>query len=350
MTKKDECKVLIAGIGGASLGTEIFKCLRDAGNYAVYGCDVSEYAFGHFQDGFIDTFIVSKNDYVEQIYEYCQKLGIKAVIPGGEGPLSLLGPVVEEFQRNGIHIATNSSEVVNICSDKGRLFAALSDLNIPTPRTLIINDFADLEDKSGADFPCPSVIKPTTGSGGSRFVFLASKPEEIKIYTEFLLRQKQTPLIQEYVAVDEGEFTIGVLSLPDGSTAGAIAMQRMFNAKLSVLFETEAGLISSGYSQGLIDHFPEVCIQAEKIARTIGSVGPVNIQGRLRNGVLLPFEINPRFSASTYLRALAGFNEIDLYLKFVIDQITPPPMKIRPGYYLRSLCETFVPKEKIFNP
>ena len=37
--------VLIAGIGGGSLGTEIAKSLRLAGAYRILGCDVSPLAF-----------------------------------------------------------------------------------------------------------------------------------------------------------------------------------------------------------------------------------------------------------------------------------------------------------------
>jgi carbamoyl-phosphate synthase large subunit len=111
----------------------------------------------------------------------------------------------------------------------------------------------------------------------------------------------------------------------------------------------EAGLISSGYSQGLIDDFPQVRAVAEKIAVAIGSTGPLNVQGRVRDGVLVPFEINPRFSASTYLRAMAGFNEVDLYLQFINDGVVSPPPPIRPGYYLRSLSEVYVERDQVIQ-
>ena len=77
----------------------------------------------------------------------------------------------------------------------------------------------------------------------------------------------------------------------------------------------------------------------------INSRGPINIQARVRNGQLIPFEINPRFSASTYLRTRAGFTEVDVFLRSVIHGETPEKSAVVPGYYLRSLCETFVPKD-----
>jgi carbamoyl-phosphate synthase large subunit len=106
-------------------------------------------------------------------------------------------------------------------------------------------------------------------------------------------------------------------------------------------------LISTGNSQGLIDEFPHVRKTAEAIATAIGSKGPLNIQGRVRDGVFLPFEINPRFSASTYLRAMAGFNEVDIFIGSMLFDEPIRVTAIRPGYYLRSFSETFIPKAEI---
>ena len=167
------------------------------------------------------------------------------------------------------------------------------------------------------------------------------------MYAGCIVGAGRTALIQEYLPESEGEFTVGVLHLPDGRLAGSVALRRLFHAKLSVLMESEVGILSSGYSQGLIDRFPDVCRQAERIAEALGSRGPINVQARLCEGTLVPFEVNPRFSASTYLRALAGFNELDLYLGHVLRGEPVRPAELRPGYYLRSLTELGVPKEAI---
>ena len=47
-------RVMIAGIGGASLGTEIRKSLTLAGGYEIYGCDVSKTAYGLYEDEFAE--------------------------------------------------------------------------------------------------------------------------------------------------------------------------------------------------------------------------------------------------------------------------------------------------------
>ncbi|HEY3083508.1 MAG TPA: ATP-grasp domain-containing protein [Chloroflexota bacterium] len=333
-------RVLVAGIGGASLGTEVLKCLRAAGRYRVFGCDISPLAYGHYQGAADETFVVPRDGYAEAVLELCRAHAVEALVPGGEEPLALLSARADELAAAGVFLAANSAEVVAECSDKARLFERLGRLGLPVPWTRSVTSLEQLGPP--ADLPCPLVVKPATGSGGSRFVFLLDDPADAPIYVKYLLAQRPIVLVQEYVPEGEGEFTVGVLHRPDGRLVGSVALRRLFHSQLSVLTRSDAGLISTGYSQGLIDDFPAVRAQAERVAAALGSVGPLNVQGRVRDGTLLPFEVNPRFSASTYLRALAGFNEVDLYLRCRDDAGRSHRPSVRPGYYLRSLTETWV--------
>jgi carbamoyl-phosphate synthase large subunit len=328
--------LLVAGIGGASLGTEVLKALALADRYTVYGCDVSPLAFGHYVDGLAGSFVVDRSSYAESVIDLCRARGIGMIVPGGEATAVALAAAAPALAAAGIQVAGNSAELVAVCSDKARLFERLGSLDACTvPWSLSVQSIDQFEAR--ADVPHPCIVKPATGSGGSRLVFLAESPAESRAYVSLVTSLGYTALVQEYLPLDEGEFTIGVLSLCDGAVYGSVAMQRLFHAKLSVLFETETGLVSSGYSQGLIDDFPHLRAEAERIAAALGSVGPINIQARVRDGALVPFEINPRFSASTYLRAMAGFNEVDIYLRHRLGGDLPPVPAIRPGYYLRSL-------------
>jgi len=335
-------KVMVAGIGGASLGTEIGKCLKLAGKYEAYGCDISPAAYGLYDSNFTETFRVSRENYVPSVLEACRKVGAKWLIPGGEQPTVLLGAAADTFLKQGIRIVGNDSAIVGTFSDKKITFSKLLACDIPVPKTAELSKPEDIK-----EIGLPCIVKPATGTGGSVSVFFALTVDEAMLYADFIRRNGSVPIAQEYVSDEEGEFTIGVLSLPDRQIVSSIALRRTMDAKLSVSYRARGGVISSGYSQGYIDAFPDLCHQAERIASLIGSCGPINIQARLRKGVLMPFEINPRFSASSYLRALAGFNEIDMLLTHLISGEVPKPKAIRPGWYLRSLTETYVPKESV---
>lgn len=335
-------KVMIAGIGGASLGTEIYKSLRLAGEYDIYGCDVSSSAFGLYESGFVKTYLLSHENYVENVISACVDAEAKWLIPGGEQPMVLLGAAVDSLHQAGVELMANTPEVVDLFSDKNSTFKKLAKNGVTIPRTIAVKQVEDID---FVGLPC--VIKPATGTGGSASVFFAITVDEAMIYAEFIRRNGPQPIAQEYVDIAEGEFTIGVLSLPDQRVVGSVALRRELSAKLSVAYRGRGGVISSGYSQGYIDEYPGLCRQAEYIAKTIGSCGPINVQGRVRDGVLLPFEINPRFSASTYLRAMAGFNEVDMFIRHSISGEVPERSVLKPGWYLRSLTEQYVPKEQL---
>jgi carbamoyl-phosphate synthase large subunit len=342
MAISNPLKIMVAGIGGASLGTEICKSLRLAQRYVVYGCDVSPTAYGLYDSGFEATYRVDRNNYVETVIDACRQAGATWLIPGGEQPMTLLGAAAQTLAEQGIRLLANAAPLVAAFSDKQLTFERLAQAGFPIPRTTPITGPGDFEH---VGLPC--IVKPATGSGGSASVFFAVTVDEAMTYAEFIRRSGSIPIAQEYIGDDEGEFTIGVLSLPDARVAGSIALRRVMDAKLSVAYRGRGGLVSSGYSQGYIGEFPELCAQAERIAAAIGSRGPINVQGRVRDGVLLPFEINPRFSASTYLRALAGFNEIDLLVRYLSDGELPARPTIRAGWYLRSLTECYVPDEQL---
>ena len=332
--------VMIAGVGGASLGTELMKCLTLAGGYRIFGCDISPTAFGLYDQRFEKTFRVDRENYIASVIAACRNVGANWLVPGGEQPMVLLAAAKSQLDAWGIGLIANDVDVIRVYSDKSETFRLLSTFGVSVPRTKDIHADVDI---FSVGLPC--IVKPATGSGGSAMVFFAVDVDEARIYADYIRRTGVVPLAQEYVSPEAGEFTVGVLSLPDGSVASSVALRRSLDSKLSVAVRGRGGVISSGYTQGYIANFPDIRAQAEAIARTIGSRGPINIQGRLRDGVLLPFEINPRLSASSYLRALAGHNELDWLLRYLDRGEAIISKPVREGWYLRSLTETFVTPE-----
>lgn len=336
-------RVLVAGIGGASLGTELAKCLRLAGRYTVFGCDISPLAYGHYDEHFEATDVVDERDYVQSVLTVALRHDVAVVIPGAEGAASLLHSAASKFDAAGVAVARCGNNAFETCSDKGRFFATLKDGGLRTPWTHRVNAADDLPEVP--EFPC--VVKPVRGTGGSRFVSVAEDVDGLGELVATTLPRAGELIIQQYIPVDEGEYTVGVLRLPAVGYCGSLALRRAFDSKLSTLEASDVGLLSSGYSQGFVDDFEVVREQAEAIADAIDVDGPINIQGRLWKGSFLPFEANPRFSASAFLRAMAGMNEPDAYLRYLLHGEVPAAVTVRRGYYLRTLCETYVPVEAV---
>jgi carbamoyl-phosphate synthase large subunit len=338
VSRTDIPHVLVAGIGGASLGTEIVKALALAGGYRISGCDVSPLAFGHYSGSCENSFLIDRTAYVERLLDLCRRERIDIVVPGADQSARLIAAAAADFTRDGVAIAANGADVVSSLADKRRCFERLGRLGIAIPKTVALSD---PDTDAGAPFPC--IVKPAAESGGSSFVFYARDRETVRLYATYLRHNNLLPIAQEYVPHQHGEFTVGVLSGRDGEIFGSIALRREFPTKLSIAARGTDFLISSGYSQGYIAPNELVCGFAEKLAAAVGSTGPLNVQGRIDgSGNFLPFEVNPRFSASTYLRALAGFNEIDYYIRHLLGLPQRATLSVKPGWYLRSLSEVVV--------
>src|SRR5438046_2940973 len=155
--------VLIAGIAGASLGTEIEKSLSLAGGYHVNGCDATWLAFGPYSALCDNTVRVSLDRYNYHLLEISRQEHVQVIIPGAEEPMRLITAAAARFSQAGIRLATNSQNVVTRLADKERCFVELQRLGIATPRTVAASPTM-LDQVS---FPC--VIKPSVESGGSSF-------------------------------------------------------------------------------------------------------------------------------------------------------------------------------------
>ncbi len=86
----------------------------------------------------------------------------------------------------------------------------------------------------------------------------------------------------------------------------------------SVDNKTKNIIISTGLSQGYVNDFKEARRFAEKIAKALSSVGPINIQCRKLKNKYYIFEINPRFSGTTYIRSVMGHNDIELIYNSIV--------------------------------
>ena len=91
------------------------------------------------------------------------------------------------------------------------------------------------------------------------------------------------------------------------------------------------------------DH-PDVRREAMAVVRAVGARGPCNVQLRLTERGPVTFEINPRFSGTTGMRAHFGYNEVEMALRsFVLGETLSPP-QVREGVALRFWEETYLEK------
>lgn len=343
--------VLVTAIGGGGLGEQIIKALRLAPTpYRIVGTDISPYSKGIMEVDEAEIVPPAKHpDFICEVLRLCEKHAIRAVLCGSEAELTILDRRRADFESRGLFLPINPTSVLDTCLDKVKTAAFLTANGFLSPGFRKITSAADLK-----DFPwLPAVIKPSVGGGGSANLFLAQTQPELEMLAERLLSFYPEFMIQEYVGTPEAEYTVGVLTAMDGTLLNSIAIRRYILSALSNRLKepnrtTRADLgptlvISNGISQGEVGLFPEVTKTCERIAAALGSRGPINIQCRLVNGTPMVFEINPRFSGTTSLRAMAGYNEPDVLIRrHVLNQAIEPHFAYRSGVILRGLSETML--------
>jgi len=345
--------VVVTAVGASGgLGQEIFKALKLAGGWRLVGVDASKTGIGLYLEGFAKTALVPKANspnYVESLLDLCGEEEAVAVAPGSEPETLIIAANRGRFVSEGILPMVNELEVIRLCSNKAALFERLEKLATPCPITRLVTNPNDVDIGQ-----YPVIVKPARATGGSRFCFIAEGPAEAKFFTQYLLDRDIAPIVQQYIPTSDDEYTVGVTSVPDGAVIGSIALKRQLQSRLSYSTRYlspppsyEDRVVSSGVSQGLIDSFHEIQQQCEWIAHQLGSRWCLNIQGRLWNKVFYPFEINPRHSGTTYLRAMAGWNEPDILLKWCLNGVLPERKAPKRGFYLRGLTELFVDKERM---
>ena len=344
--------ILITAMGGGGHREQILKAIRlaEPGRYWVLGADANPNCpqFNMVDQSAVLPF-ASAPEYLEKLFQLIDQYQIKALFHGCEPELNLFARYRKEIEARGVFLPVNPTSVIDLCMDKEKTNKQLSELGFDSPKFQVIKKRSDL---SGIDW-FPVVVKPSVGGGGSANVYVAQNARELNGLADYLNlgENKIKFFIQEYVGTPNDEYTVGVLHDMNGEYVNSIAVKRALtgglNIRMTVPNQTnkmELGprlVISSGVSQGQIGRFPRVTQQCKAIAKAIGAKGPINIQCRLVDGVVKVFEINPRFSGTTSLRAMVGYNEPDLLMRrHIFGEGLSVDFDYEEAVILRSLIET----------
>lgn len=347
----EKIRVLVTALGGTSHGQQILKALRHGElDYHIVGSDMTSRSSGRaISDAFVTLPPAGAPDYLESLERVIEAHGIQAVFHGCEQEMTVFSQNRERLEKNGVFFPVNPPRVLDICQNKARTNALLMEKGFEPPRYVSITSVDDTEQ---VDF-LPAVLKPSSGGGGSAHVYIAQDQRELEFLAEYLLGFCPEVLAQEYMGTAEEEYTVGVLFGRDGELLNSIGVRRLVEGAISTRFRVpnrtgRADLgpqltISSGISQGEVGKWPEVTQVCESIASVLGAEAPVNVQCRVVDGAVKVFEINPRFSGTTSLRAMAGYNEPEVLIRReVLGEEVTPGFSYREGTILRSLVEHWI--------
>tara|TARA_A100000171_G_scaffold51162_1_gene64620 strand:- start:25246 stop:26292 length:1047 start_codon:yes stop_codon:yes gene_type:complete len=315
--------ILVTGAGGGGIGEQIVKALINGDNdYFIVCTDTRELSIASvIGDAFYMLPHASSPNYINELLLLCLKLEIRAIFPGSEPELIELVRNKERFLKMGVKLPVNSADLISLCSDKIDFNDYLTNNGFVTCKTHLIDDGFELAELT--DYPY--VIKPVKGSGSAN-VFIVQNLMELKSIISYLGFQQRF-ILQQYVGNLAEEYTVGILSTEDLGYVQHIILQRDLSLGLSIkqkvqnkTSQSDLGEylgISTGISQG---KFVENHLINDAVMRVVDLLQPtssINMQCRVHNGEVYIFEINPRFSGTTNLRSLVGFNEIE----FIINRM-----------------------------
>jgi carbamoyl-phosphate synthase large subunit len=281
------------------------------------------------------------SDFIPWLLDVCEREQIEVVMSGSEQVLEGLAPHVDSIrEQTGAVTIVSSPDVLLRGRDKLLTCQWLESSGLPVPR------YADLSDAAAvrslvARCGFPLIAKPRFGKGSDGILTLASENDLGRVIATEDLSLREVVrrpigghdlILQEYLGHEQDEYTVGCFCDRDGELRGTIVLRRTL----------EAGTTRTAQ----LGSFPEVRDAAAGIASALRPLGPCNVQLRLHNGHAVPFEINPRFSGTTSVRAQMGFNEVDAALRhFVLGEPVPALKDVGSGVALRYWNEVYVSPE-----
>lgn len=317
-------KVLVTG-AGAVLGQGIIKSLR-AGGLAceIVAADPNPLSVGLFwADRGIIIPMATDPTYAATIERILEAEHPDAVLVGTDVELAIFAEHRAEWeQRFGTHIVVSDPQVIEIADDKYATARFLEQHGLSHPLSVLPEDHAALAGLI-ARVGFPLVVKPRRGA---RAVGVSLVRDQAELAAA--LAGREGLVVQEWAGPDDQEYTAGVLFF-DGRVEASIVLRR--------------DLRDGNTYRAYVDDYPECEAYVRAVAQALKPFGPANFQFRRGlDGVYRLFEINGRFSGTTPMRALAGFNEVEMVLRKLLFGETVRPLPIRKGVILRFLEEQFV--------
>jgi len=316
--------VLVTG-AGALLGQGIIKALRRASGIGrIVAADVSPSAVGLYVAD--RAYLVPRYDasnYLDELIRIAASERVHAILCGTDLEVSVLARNRARIeQATDARVVVCGLDAVAIADDKWLTAKFLRDYGFDAPRSALPEEALLLAEEIGF----PLVVKPRFGAGSVGLTVAG----DLTALQRALVKGM---VVQEYLAPDDEEYTCGTIVF-DGDCKAAVALKRT--------------LRHGNTHTAISDSFVDIADYAGRVAaRLPGAHGPVNLQLRKTARGPVVFEINARFSGTTPLRAELGFNEVEVVLRYLLEGVPIPSVRLTRALVLRWTSEVVVPLEAV---
>lgn len=316
-------KILVTG-AGALLGQGIIKSLRASTlKPTIVSVDPNPLSVGlYWTDAAHLVPMANAPEYMERVEAVIRQERPDIVMVGTDTELARFAAHRERLEREyGLHVLVSSSQVIEIADDKWQTAQFFKSHGFAYPDSALPG--TDDVERLIETYGFPLLVKPRRGARSIGVTVVGNRQDLIAA-----IHHGDNVVIQELIGTANDEYTAGVLVF-DGRAQASIVMRR--------------DLRDGNTYRAYVDHYPELNALVRTMADHLQPYGPANFQFRIdREGRVKVFEINARFSGTTPLRAQAGFNEVEMAVRHLLngEPVTQPA--ISPMIILRYWEETVI--------
>lgn len=313
---------------GSGIGQSVIDSCRLSGlPLRTVGLGMNPFAFGAWDCDEIDVLPgIYSPGYIDRLLEKCVSRKIDLLIPGHDDEALLLSRNGRKLEDAGIKAVVAGRGLMELARDKLKMGSALSRIADAFLVTCEIKDAAGLVGNGALSFPL--MAKPRSGAG-SRGVMIVTDSEALRgVPADYIIQELAVP-----AAGDPGrERYLADISAGRNSQVSEISVQIVTDAEGRTIGRMSSwNKLVNGIPTEIVPcDIPEVWSVIDCLMPTfleLGLRGPLNVQGRLTDRGFRIFEMNPRFTGITGLRALMGFNEVEACVRAWLG-IGPQPVRL----------------------
>ena len=261
-------------------------------------------------DDAVITPVVSNENYIPFLLQFCSSHAVSAVIPLHDLDARILAHSKNKFAQEGITVIVPDAEVVDLCQDKWSMYEWLCRKGIRTPKTYQNLRRAIREIQSFNLF-LPVVVKPRFGMGS---IGLYDNIQTVSEMNELFFRSAQEirTALKEY----------GLSDAEISSLEGTILQEKITGTEYSLdlicdlagtyrntVVKKKLGMRAGETSAAEIVDYPQLKELGRKIAIMLRPPGCMDVDVMVKDdGTPYVLEINPRMGGGLPFSYLSGVN------------------------------------------
>lgn len=321
--------ILVTG-AGAVLGQGILRSLHEhSNNFIIHTADPDYRSSGHWLGNKAHLIKMAKDpDYLSSIENIIIAEKIDIILIGTDTELPIFSDNKKRLEEKyGVIIVVSNTNVIKIANDKFLTANFLKENGFPFPISFMSYDQDGIMYLKKLN-NYPYIAKPIDGAR-SKGIELIKEEKDIDRISSF----DNNLVVQEFIAETDGEFTSGCLVFK-GKCVAVVTLKRdlrdgnTYRAYYKKEYEIYNNFISN-------------------VSEKLGVEGPCNFQFRIKNGKPVIFEINSRFSGTTPLRFIFGFNEVIACINFYLFNKNIDQFVLKPGIVMRAWSDLFVSEQDL---